>query len=395
VTKKRHSAVQILIAVIACLMLLCAAVALLSWGANRRLAAVDVGQNELSTLDLARWQESVHLRAEFGDAVWPGWGQADIPTVLYNAEYAFLLGLPLPEAGWRLVPRDAQQGTAWEPVLPEPITVPYLRQVLQGEARPQAFAMLVGDRWVASMATEESMRVSLATEIRAGLPRGPGVVFPAAWMANLLLPDTDTYISLLSHESFHAYVGLVAPERLWAAERVGMTASEAYPWPDQVLRGAWKQELSILGEALDADDLDTTVALSQEFVAHREQRRSGLSPESVLYEQDREWSEGLARYAELEIWRLASLAEDYSPAEGMALDDGYHRYSHFRARWSRELQQIARMANDEGDGRFYYSGMAQAYLLDRLAPGWKDNALDAGVHLDDVLADALLRPPVP
>jgi hypothetical protein len=29
---------------------------------------------------------------------------------------------------------------------------------------------------------------------------------------------------------------------------------------------------------------------------------------------------------------------------------------------------MSRMANDEGGGRFYYSGMAQAVLLDRLSP---------------------------
>jgi hypothetical protein len=32
--------------------------------------------------------------------------------------------------------------------------------------------------------------------------------------------------------------------------------------------------------------------------------------------------------------------------------------------------------------------MAQANLLDRLAPGWKDRALDDGVYLEDLLASA-------
>jgi hypothetical protein len=354
-----------------------------------------VDHDYLSTLDIARWQESVRLRARLGDGVWPGWGQADIPMVLYNAEHAFLLGLPQPEAGWRLVPRDAQQGTTWEPVLPEPTTVPYLRQSLQVDARPQAFAMLVGNRWVASMATEESMRVSLANEVSAGLPQGLSTVLPAAWMASLLLPDTDTYISLLSHESFHAYAGLVAPERLWEAERMGMTAQEAYPWDDAAVEAAWKQELSILADALRANDPDDAEALSQMFIVHREQRRAALTPEIVHYEQEREWSEGLARYAELEIWRLASLVEDYAPVDGMALDGDFDRYGHFASRWSRELDQMARMAEDEGDGRFYYSGMAQAYLLDRFSPGWKKKALDSGAHLDDLLAAALPRTPAP
>jgi hypothetical protein len=43
------------------------------------------------------------------------------------------------------------------------------------------------------------------------------------------------------------------------------------------------------------------------------------------------------------------------------------------------------MAGDDGDGRFYYSGMAQAYLLDRLLPNWKATAFDENIWLDDLL----------
>ena len=43
------------------------------------------------------------------------------------------------------------------------------------------------------------------------------------------------------------------------------------------------------------------------------------------------------------------------------------------------------MASAEGDGRFYYSGFAQAALLDRLLPGWKERAMLEGVWLDDLL----------
>ena len=47
------------------------------------------------------------------------------------------------------------------------------------------------------------------------------------------------------------------------------------------------------------------------------------------------------------------------------------------------------MANDEGDGRFYYSGMAQAFLLDRLLPGWKLRAFTEGAWLDTMLEEAV------
>lgn len=51
----------------------------------------------------------------------------------------------------------------------------------------------------------------------------------------------------------------------------------------------------------------------------------------------------------------------------MSADLDFDQYQKFDQCWQQETDQIARMASNEGDGRFYYSGMAQAVLL----PGWK------------------------
>ena len=39
--------------------------------------------------------------------------------------------------------------------------------------------------------------------------------------------------------------------------------------------------------------------------------------------------------------------------------------------------------------RFYMLGMAEAFLLDRLQPDWKDTALRDGVFLEDLLRQAV------
>jgi hypothetical protein len=112
--------------------------------------------------------------------------------------------------------------------------------------------------------------------------------------------------------------------------------------------------------------------------------QSSYSPTSQItsqlagYEQQREWLEGLARYAELEIWRQADRGE-YLPATGAEALTDFKGYAGFEKRWSQEIDQMKRMADDEGDGRFYYSGMAQAFLLDRLLPDWKVRAFEDGV----------------
>ncbi len=107
----------------------------------------------------------------------------------------------------------------------------------------------------------------------------------------------------------------------------------------------------------------------------------------IDYEQQREWLEGLARYAEMEIWRLAATS-GYQPLPDTVQLPDFDNYAGFNTRWSQEIGQISRMAGDQGDGRFYYSGMAQAYILDRLMPDWKQKAFAADISLENLLMAA-------
>ena len=49
---------------------------------------------------------------------------------------------------------------------------------------------------------------------------------------------------------------------------------------------------------------------------------------------------------------------------------------------------MKRQVRQDGVTRFYYTGAAQAFLLDKLAPGWKAQAMAPGVFLEDLLAAA-------
>jgi hypothetical protein len=181
---------------------------------------------------------------------------------------------------------------------------------------------------------------------------------------------------------------MVAPERLAAGER-SSAVEERYPTEDEALRQGWKVEADLLVRALQAESDQEATELVRRFLAHRGERRAALDPALVDFERQREWEEGLAKYAELEIWRQASVASDYQPVAGLAGDRDYKAYAGFSRHWSGQLSTIKTQANAAGDGRFYYTGMAQAFLLDRLLPGWKERALDDGVWLEDLLAEAV------
>ena len=87
------------------------------------------------------------------------------------------------------------------------------------------------------------------------------------------------------------------------------------------------------------------------------------------------------------LWRQPTITDTYTPT--IVDDPEFEAYQTFDNFWRREIAQMKRMAGDDGDGRFYYSGMAQAFILDQLLPDWKEQALDDGVFLDDLLETAV------
>ena len=358
---------------------------------NMRLPQASPVVETLSEADKIRLAEMFHLRQAIGDKVWPGWGRADIPAIAYNESYTFLVGYPEPPAGWVKVPQGSQRGGPWE-LVPGDIFIgqPYYRQPLpDSDITPEAFTVLVGERWVSSLQTFDWTKISLVQTIRQDLPSFAQPIFPYRLFVGQILGGNDKYILLSAHEAFHAYQGMKASEKLAAAENTNLQFESQYPWDDVSMQADWQTELDLLAEALRSTDQTQTVELVRRFLNVRATRRdfANLVPELVAYEQQREWLEGLAHYAELEIWRQA-YAGDYTPLPKTVSLPDFDNYSGFETRWSQELDQMRRMANDEGDGRFYYSGMAQAFLLDHLMPDWKLKAFEDGVWLDSLLANA-------
>jgi hypothetical protein len=365
---------------------------LATWAAvdNRTLPARSEPLDRLSPATRARLAEARHLLDAVGDAVWPGWARAAAPAVVYNERYAFLVGYAQPPAGWSSVPAGTAHGGPWELVPDDRLAgAPYYRQALADTgARPEAFTARIGGRWVATLPTLEWFRIDFARHLREQVPGFLRPVFPRRFVTDLFLGGSDGYICLLSHEAFHAYQGALAPELLAAAERA-TTAEREYPDADAEFLRAWQVELRTLATAARVAGPDETRALARRFLALRRERRAAARLDSTLvdYERRREWLEGTAKYVELEVWRQAARTPGYRPLPEVGRLDDFRAYSGFTARWSREIDQIARSAGD--DVRFYYSGMAQGAMLDRLLPGWKTRVLPGGEQLEDLLAEAV------
>jgi hypothetical protein len=380
--------------VVAGLVLLCILATGLSVLSNALLPAHSQLTERLSELDKARLAEIFHLQRELGDTLWPGWGQANIPVILYNEEYAFLMMYPDPPPGWLKVPHRIKHGGPWEPVSRDTFEGQvYYRQRLPGpDITPEAFTVLVGERWVASLATKEWSKIDLGNQIHKDLPPLLKQVFPYRLVARLLLwvIGSDGYICSVLHESFHAYEGMKAPSRLADAETAVSLLDSRYPWNDQAFNNDWRKELDLLAEALQVKSYVETKERVLQFLTQRQERRTayGLKTDLIDLERQREWEEGLAKYTELAIWRLAATTPGYQPVPSVSADPDFKHYTTFEKRWSQELAQIRRERHAQ-DGRFYYTGMAQAFLLDRVMPDWKTKVMAEGWFLEDLLREAV------
>jgi hypothetical protein len=120
---------------------------------------------------------------------------------------------------------------------------------------------------------------------------------------------------------------------------------------------AWiERKLYIAGTEAEAAEL------ARQFLdwrASSAQVSTGLGVDLVDFEREREWLEGLAKYAGRAKFREAQLSE------------------------------LKRMTNNDGEVRFYYTWMAQAVVLDRFMPGWKSLAFEQDVYLEDLLRQAV------
>ncbi len=327
--------------------------------------------DRLPDVDKARLAEALHIKTSLGESIWPGWGADSTPMVVWNQAYEFLIGWPgTPPGGWTAVPGDTFEGKV------------YYRQ---GSRDPQNFAVDIAGHWVGSMASKTEADVFLIETFRDMFPSPLKQIFPY----RLLIQSSETQIGGLLHEDFHAFQAQLSIERLNAAE-AAHRMGERYQAASSNFRPDLKSEYGFLAQALEAGTDAESAALVRKFLESRQARRqnSSLDLQLIAYERWLEWEEGTAKYIEVNSLRTASLTSEYRPLGGLESDPYFKSYRSFNSRWKQELIQL-RFPTGSAETQFYNSGMAEAFLLDRLLPGWKDRIFQPDIFLEDLLQQAV------
>jgi hypothetical protein len=176
-------------------------------------------------------------------------------------------------------------------------------------------------------------------------------------------------VGLAAHEAFHVFQAASRrPGRRFGRGEQSMLVSD-YPALDVENEADFALEAALLARALSSSEADARV-LAREWLAVREARHRRMSAALAEFETAAELNEGLAEYA---LLRFQGAAEG---ADGVPAD----------------LPRRLSNAVDAGRSprlRFYATGAAQAYLLDRLAgDGWKTRLVADDLTLQEMLARA-------
>lgn len=343
-----------------------------SWVTNQFLPVNVENADEMSQQDIARAEEALNVMEKLGSQTWTGLGD-DIPLIIWNDSYAFLVNAETQLEGWQVL---------------DGIVINNLPVYIQeNEANYQAFTeVLPNGRYAGSMATKDAVNIGFVEMFKENLPPVINQIFPY----RLILLSTDQYITALVHETFHAYQAENYPARFQDSEKA-YPSTDSYESRFPEMSESWQNEIQLLTDAVNTEDSTEKRALAQAFLDARDQRRSDMDLSSTLvqYEKRFEWLEGSAKYVEIEIWENAANSTDYMPVESLSMDNDFEAYEGYQKRWQNELTNMKNAAKNGGDTLFYYSGMMQERLLDDLLPGWQNRMGEAGVWVEDLLREAL------
>jgi hypothetical protein len=292
----------------------------------------------LAETDRIRLAEVFRLAAVVDDRIWKDWRKAPFAVLLVTPEHEFLVGHPTPSEDFAL--------TSFDPLLKSNV---YVRK----KVFPTNF--LATFRAVGGVST-----------IVVGQAENTQAKTSTPWVVALL------------HEHFHqlqdSWPGMdadVATLNLARGDTSGMWMLN-YPFPyesaDVVKQAAVMSKL--LGEALKSGKTEFADRL-RAYLQARQELQTMLNADDYKYLSFQLWKEGIARYTEYHVAKLAGTS--YKPSkEFMSLKD-YSLYKDTADSLLKTIKENLRalaLANYKRVA-FYSLGAGEGLLLDRANPNWR------------------------
>src|SRR5208283_893952 len=283
--------------------------------------------------DAVRMNEFYRLAAQIQDKIWPDWSKTPAPLLLVTPDTEYLTHFATPPKDFQKVGDDVY-------------------------ARPRQFA----------------------PNLQASFPAfGMPPVIVIGEPANTSSRTSTPWLIAVMHEHFHQ-LQWAQPEYIKAIADLGLSHGDAtgmwmlnYPFPydNPDVASAFEYLRDTLLNALNEVDQQKFHPLVKKYLQERKRFFAQLLPGDHKYFSFQLWQEGVARYIQI---KSAEAAGDYQPSAAYAALPDYTPFSTYaltaRARTLDELRHID--ITQSKREVFYSFGAAEALLLDRINPGWKD-----------------------
>ena len=327
-------------------MLVCAA----SLGASDTVHAQATVPPGIAPADRVRLAEARRLMDTVSESVWLGWKTAPSAVLLVTPEREFLLWHPKPSADFKRVGYDSLLAT-------------------DVHVRPRQFPPTM-----------------LAT-----FPAVGGIPTIVVGTAEQTGKRSAAWVLTLAHEHFHQwqysrpdYYTRVAALDLAGGDSTGMWMLN-YPFPYKSAEVS--AEFDTLARALRAALSDTSNGSGERHVmavaSARRRLRGVLAERDHRYLDFQFWQEGIARYTEVAVARVAAARYKPTPAF-LALPDA-EPFAVVAAQLRREIVETESVSLTNERVAFYPVGAALALWLDRAEPSWRQRYLERMLTLEPVV----------
>jgi hypothetical protein len=311
-----------------------------------KYSQMDTRAENLSKTEIQQIKSVYDYLLTHGTDIYPGFDGKSIDLIIYNDAYEFLICDTTDAEEWVFI--------EYSDVLGKNI---YRRAAVE----PQAFAVYTADRWVGSMATQNSFNRSIFHTMTEQAGAFGYLIPPQVFNA-----DPEYYTGLIVHEMLHAYQSQINEDRVKADETIHDVSSNYFE--NERFESLIQSEGAYLQKALDADSKEDILRYVSLFLDTRKSRRAEclLTSAEIRGEREFEWLEGMARYAEYQSSKESN--------------------SIIRS----SLDNIAEKVKMQSDDRYYSLGLAEGLILDKLGVDWKSIAFSDDFVFEDALEQAVV-----
>ncbi len=297
--------------------------------------------------DRIRIAEALRLATEVGDELWSGWSRIPFAILLVTPDREFLLRHPSPSKDFTRVGYDSLLAT-------------------EVYTRPRVHP----------------------TNLLATFPAVNGVSTIVVGQPAMTKKSSTAWVLTLLHEHFHQmqsshpdYNAKVSALGLSRGDQTGMwMLNFPFPYDSTSVQGPFAAYTARLLRALTAKPLTiggTNRDVVRDLVDARTQLRAALTPDDDRYLDFQSWQEGVSRYTQLKVARLA--ARTFTPSSAFTALPDYLTFAAEADTQERAIREELTHLTLGGARRvlFYSTGAATALLLDRINPSWRAHYFDS------------------